>query len=353
MTSSILSTNRAIVCDRPARPEDTFLFEVRKAECNDVLQIPALFEEVYRDSYRNPGVYDAGYLTKRMSRGEMVSTVAVTRGGHVIGHCALVKDNRRARIAQAEMSVVSRPFRNIGCESQMLAAVIQEGRKDFLWGIASQSATHHVFAQKAGQKFGFKRIGLQVGIVSDRRTYDGSHPAPGRRPSLAIGYLPLRDGPKTAIYPPGHHRDFIDMLFKDAGLNRTFLSPETKNDRPFTGRASMRLSMITHDVAKITIDRYGMAIFRCVGEVLQDLKARDIRYISMELPLGSPFTATACSEFEQLGFFIAGIMPHSSIGDALILQYNNNARVDYDDILVASETLAAIKSYIHSRDPNR
>jgi hypothetical protein len=352
MISSVSSTNRAVVHDRPQQSGHITPLEIRKAEPNDVPQIPALFEKVYGGSYGNRGVYSAEYFTEKLRKGELVSIVAVSPDGRVIGHCALLKENDRAEIAMASMSVVDLSFRNMECESRMLAAVIQEARHGFLRGVASQSVTHHVFAQKAGQKFGFKRIGLQVGVVSDRRTYDGKRPAPGRRMSVALGYLPLRSGPKTPIYAPGHHRDFIGMLFKEAGLNRNFLRPE-KNDRILTGRASLRLSLITNDVAKITIDRYGTAVFRCVEELLRDLRVRDIRYISMDLPLGSPFTATACSEFEQLGFFITGIMPHSSIGDALILQFTNNARVDYDDILVASETLADIKSYVRSHDPNR
>ncbi|MHB8111225.1 MAG: GNAT family N-acetyltransferase, partial [Syntrophorhabdaceae bacterium] len=330
----------------------TPLFEVRKAKFNEILQIPALFESVYGGSYSDPGVYSTGYLADRISRGELVSIVAVSREGHVIGHCALVKDNDRTGIVRAAMSVVNYAFRNTGCESRMLAAVIGEARRRCLWGVLSQSVTHHVFAQKAGQKLGFKRIGLQVGIISDRRMYDGSYPAPGRRQSTAIGYLPLRDGPKITLYPPGHHRDFIGMLFREAGLNRIMARRELRNNGQLTGRSFMRVRMINHEIAQITIDRYGAASFRCVEEILQNLKARDIRYISMELPLISPVTATACSEFEQLGFFIAGIMPHSSIGDSLVLQYRNNAHMDYADIRAASETLATIKSYVLSRDPN-
>lgn len=350
MISTVLTINTDALCQRAAQPEYTSLFEVRKAEPGDVMQIPGLFEEVYGNSYGNRGVYSVDYFMQRMSRGELNSIVAVANDGSVIGHCALVRDNNRARLAYVAMSAVNGAFRNTGCESRMLAAVIEEAQKDVIWGIASQSVTHHVFAQKAGQKFGFKRIGLQVGIVSDRRMYDEKYPAPGRRQSVAIGYLPLRDGPRTAIYPPGHHRDFIDMLFREAGLSRSFPRPEMKNGGSLSGRSSLRLSMVTDDIAKIAIDRYGTAILRCVAEVLQDLKAKDYRYISMELPLESPFTAAVCCEFEQLGFFIAGIMPHSSIGDALVLQYINNARVDYDDILTASETLADIKSYVLSHD---
>lgn len=353
MIPSTASESKAIFYDRTVRSENVSLFEVRRAEPNDVAQIPALFEKVYGDSYENSRyVYSIESLTEKMSKRELTSIVAVTPEGRVIGHCALAKDNSRAGVGMATMSIVDPVFRNRGCESLMLAAVIEEARRDFLWGIASQAVTHHVFAQKAGQNFGFKRVGLQVGLMSDCRIYDGEYPLPGRRPSMALGYLPLRHGPKTPIYPPAHHRDFIVMLFRDAGLGRIVSSPE-KNAPPLNGRASLRLNMMTEDIAKITIDRYSMAIFRFVEELLQDLRAKNIRYISLELPLGNPFTATACSGFEQLGFFIAGIMPHSSVGDALVLQFNNNVRADYDDILVASDTLAAIKSYVQRHDPNR
>jgi L-amino acid N-acyltransferase YncA len=351
MIPSLLSASTSIHNDRA--PEDHSLFALRKALSDDVPQISALFEEVYGDSYGNRDVYSAEHLTKKISGGELISIVAVRQDGRAIGHCAAAKENSRAGIAMASMSAVARAFRNIGCESLMLEAVIEEARKQHLWGLTSQSVTHHMSAQKAGQKLGFRRTGLHVGIISDRRTFDGKYPAPGRRLSAAIGYLPLRDDPKMRIYPPEHHREFISTLFKGAGLERIISSSSAKNDQSSIGRTSLKLRMITHDIAQIMIDSYGKAISRCVEEILHDLRTRDVRYISLYLPLGSPLTAAACQEFEELGFFICGVMPHSSIGDALILQYINNARVDYDDILVASEALASIKSYVFNHDLNR
>ncbi len=358
MISSVSSASR-VVHDSSARHECTSLIEIRKAGPGDVQQIPALFESVYGRTFEsvfgdaNPGVYSADILAGRISRGELTSIVAIAPDGRVVGHCALIKDNKEADFGRAALSVVHRDFRNMGCESRMLGAVIQEARARGLEGILSQGVTHHVFAQKTGQKFGFKRIGLQVGIMPDRRIYDGKHPAPGRRQSLAIGYLPLKDQRDITIYPPVHHRKFIEMLYRQAGLKRSPVSLAPADRPPLTGRALLKARMVARDVAQVTIDRYGVGIYRCVEELWRDMRARDIRYISMELPLASPHTATACREFERLGFFISGIMPHSPVGDALVLQYVHNAHVDYDDINVASETLAAIKSYVLDHDPHR
>ncbi len=54
-----------------------------------------------------------------------------------------------------------------------------------------------------------------------------------------------------------------------------------------------------------------------------------------------------------MGFFFAGILPRSPIGDALVLQFLHNGIVDYDKIVVASEMLAQIKTYVRCHDPDR
>lgn len=339
--------------DRLEQPAYSPSIEIRPAKLTDVAQIPLLFYDVYGFSYVQSCVYDAGQFAGMISRGEVISIVAATHEGCVIGHCALTKENAQARTVSAGMSVVNHDFRNLGYESRMLAALIHEARREHLWGISSDAVTSHVCAQLTGQKFGFKRVGLMVGKISDRRMYDGSYPAPGRRPSTACGFLPMRDDPASEIYPPDHHRDFIDMLVRRAGLKRKFSYPRAGHCLPSDERAIIRMRVTDNDIAYVKVYDYGLDIFPRIDSILQEFKARDIHHITLYLPLKSPFTAIACEEFEKSGFFIAGIMPHTSIGDALALQYLHNVCVDYDDILTASETLSDIKSYVYEHDPDR
>jgi len=53
-----------------------------------------------------------------------------------------------------------------------------------------------------------------------------------------------------------------------------------------------------------------------------------------------------------MGFFFAGILPRTRIGDALILQFLNNVDLDYDKITVVSDAAKEILNYIRTRDPN-
>ncbi len=337
--------------DRLKQPAYFSSIEIHPAEFKDVAQIPLLFHGVYGFSYSQPCVYEASEFAGMISKGEIISVVAATHEGRVIGHCALIKENAQARIASAGMSVVNYDFRNRGYESRMLAALIHKARKGHFWGISSDAVTSHVYAQLTGQKFGFRRVGLMVGKISDRRTYDGSYPAPGRRQSTACGFLPMRDDPAIEIYPPDHHRDFIDMLVGRAGLKRKLSYAGARHCRPLDEQALVRTRVIDNDIAHVRVHDYGLDIFPAIDSILQEFKAKDIHHITLCLPLTSPFTAIACEEFEKSGFFIAGIMPHTLIGDALALQYLHNVCVDYDDILTASETLSDIKSYVYEHDP--
>jgi hypothetical protein len=52
-----------------------------------------------------------------------------------------------------------------------------------------------------------------------------------------------------------------------------------------------------------------------------------------------------------MGFFFAGILPLSAIGDALILQYLNNVVVDYDKIVLYTDLAKEIRDYVRSHDP--
>ena len=77
-----------------------------------------------------------------------------------------------------------------------------------------------------------------------------------------------------------------------------------------------------------------------------------IAAINLFLPLEDAFTGSLTAELESLGFFFAGILPESRIGDALILQYLNNVELDYDKIVLVSDMAKELLRYIRIQDPN-
>ncbi len=340
------------VLDRMQHPVCFPAVRIRRAEPRDIAGIQALFHDVHGHSYSEPYVYDAGQFAAKISRGEILSVVALTDDGRTVGHCALLKDYPGATVARIRMSVVNRHFRNMGCASRLLDELITETRKRNFRAVTSHVVTTHPYAQKAGGRLGFRRVALKVGQASDRLLLDGAYPAQGRRQSVACGFLPIGDSPATRIYPPDHHRDFVDMLFRNAGLERRLCRPGARDCRPVNKRSVIRVHENMNGFAGIIVFRYGLDIISRIERILHNLTSNGMCHLTLELPLTSSFTAIACGQMEQLGFFIAGILPQRPAGDALALQYLHNARVDYNDMVIVSRVLSDIQSYVRGHDPN-
>jgi hypothetical protein len=66
----------------------------------------------------------------------------------------------------------------------------------------------------------------------------------------------------------------------------------------------------------------------------------------------NPLMYHLTTEFENLGFFLGGIKPASSNGEAMILQYLNNVLIDYDRITTLTPQSDLIRSYLRAHDPN-
>lgn len=87
-------------------------------------------------------------------------------------------------------------------------------------------------------------------------------------------------------------------------------------------------------------------------KILRDFCIRQIPAINFFLNLKDPKTYWITKEIEQYGFFFAGILPESRIGEALVLQYLNNVSIDYNKIMLVSDIAKELLTYIRDHDPN-
>ena len=94
-------------------------------------------------------------------------------------------------------------------------------------------------------------------------------------------------------------------------------------------------------------------VFQEVKSRLRELCLKRFEIIHLCLGLSNPQTAHYCQQFESLGFFFAGILPGTKVGDALILQYLNNVPIDYEKIKTKSQKGSELLAYIKNLDPNR
>jgi len=321
-------------------------------EPRDARGVTGLFRKVYGLSYPERYVYHPDSFSKLVDAGKILSVVTVTAQNRVVGHCAFVE--KHEGMASIGMSLVDPEYRHSECQARMLVFLTNEACRRSFSGIWSVVTTNHVYAQRAGQRAGFKRVALILGQVPANRTYDGM-PGDGRRMSVAYGYLRLEDHNDATLYPPRHHGEFIETIFRKTGLKRRFSRAPGEIPRSCDGDESLiRIRTIPGDKrAVIEICRYAPDVLYRTGRIMRSLLFKNFEQITLFLPLSRPLTAAICEEFERRGFFFAGVLPLSSVGDALVLQYFNSISIDYDRILVASDMLADIKTYVRDHDPNR
>lgn len=340
-----------------ARKEEPFrkkAYIVRLMELSESFEVSKLFYRAYGYSYSIDSIYYPDKFAQLIKDGLVISVVTVTEDNRIVGHLALVKDHPSDRIAEAAMAVVEPDFRGQGCQNRMMARLIEESKRVGLFGVHSKAVTAHPYAQKAGQKAGFKRVALAVGVIPADRVYKGMEVVSSQRGSVAYGYLPILNPTGIKLYPPEHHKPFVEKIYQNVGLQRTFVHSAPSFSDSRLEETSLVKTTISYgyNKAAIEIERYGRNIVEEIKMTLRELCIKKIEEMTLNLRLEDPLTAVYCSRFEEMGFFIAGILPFYHFGDTLILQYLNNIVVDYHKIAVASEALEEIRAYVKARDPN-
>ena len=335
-------------------PEEKRTFKVRLMEPSEAFEVSRLFYRAYGYSYGIDSIYYPDRFEQLHKDGSIISVVTVTEDGNIVGHFALVKDSPESKTAEAAMAVVHPTFRGQGCQNSMMARLLLEARNTGLIGIFSKAVTNHIYAQKAGEKAGFKRVAIVVGLIPTDRSFKGIHSELSQRESVAYGYFTIANPPHIIVYPPQHHRVFLENIYKNLGLDRVYgeadegaLAVKTEPT------SSLKTTVVTtYNRALIEVERYGENIISEVKATLKELCIKKIDQITLYLPIEDPHTALKCTEFEKLGFFFAGLLPFSHIGDTLMLQYLNNVPIDYSRIRVASQAAQEILDYVKGHDPN-
>jgi serine/threonine-protein kinase RsbW len=184
-----------------------------------------------------------------------------------------------------------------------------------------------------------------------------------QRETVVYSYQPLGADHRSRVYPPERHRSIIAQIYDNLGLDRELATPDvsppsyergplTPGPCPFALSTHIKSDM---RIAVIEVSDYGPGIEDEVRNKLRDLCHERIAVVYLDLPLGAPQTALACQQFEELGFFFAGVLPgpaeEKKGGDWLCLQYLNGSHIDYDLLQIYSDFGRELARYVREQDP--
>jgi anti-sigma regulatory factor (Ser/Thr protein kinase) len=338
---------------KPSPVQKTFDYDVRLMGPREAIEVSRCAYKSHGYSYFDDHIYYPDRIIALNKNSQMISAVAVSRDNAFMGHAAMLFDHPGDRIAELTFAFVNPEYRGSGCLNRMTEFLFDEARKRKLAGVYAYAVTNHVYSQKPLQKYGINDCGILIGTSPATWRFRAIADEDPQRISMVLSFKYVMEPDPLTLYAPLHHREMIEKLYGNINARHIFVVPETQTPKVSEGESVIETGVLASEGnASIAVSHYGVHVIKQVRSILHDLCLKQIATIELLLSLEDPATFSTVTEFEKMGFFFAGILPGTTIGEALILQYLNNVAVDYEKISVYSEAAKGILAYVKQHDPD-
>jgi serine/threonine-protein kinase RsbW len=337
----------------PVLPPEKVQWSVRQVRPEETPEISRLVYEAYGYTYSHEYVYYPQRIVALNEAGRIHSAVAIAEGKEIAGHCTLRFPEGHPHIAELAQAVVKPEYRSRGCLRVLTEYLLQVAQEMGFRGVFTKPVTEHPFSQRTAYRFGFKDCAVLLGIIPKDTPFKGfAGPLP-HRGSLLLQFRYLEHVPTGISFAPPRHRDMISRILEDMGIAQEVRSEVSSG--PGDGGSILKTHTVRlNQFARMVIERSGPDVVDQVRTELRELIIRKVEVVQLYLNLGDPQTIPLSGEFEQLGFFFAGLLPEAfPDGHGLILQFLNNAEIRYEAVMVESRTARELLSYVQANDPNQ
>lgn len=291
--------------------------EIDFFRAEDAPGIARLFREVYGEGYPIRTYYLPERLIEENASGQIISDVARTCEGEVVGHNALVLTDPATRLYENAAGAVSPAFRGQRIFPLLFRHTIVNTSKRYdMEGVIGEPVCSHTHVQKMCLELGFKESGLEVELMPSG-AYGMSSDA-SKRVSVLMGFFMLKSRTQ-AVQVPAAYRAELEYLYADLDVERTF--ELSQKGVPTEGKSlgSMKL-FESAQVARIGVDGIGPDFDSFIGGLEGEARQKGILVFQIWLPLASPFTSEAVDILRGCGYFLGGVLPCGRNGDGLLMQ---------------------------------
>jgi anti-sigma regulatory factor (Ser/Thr protein kinase) len=320
----------------PAASEEVPI-EIRMMRPEESFELSRCVYRSYGYSYDWDYIYYPERIRELQEKGLMRSCVAVTPGGEFVGHLAITLEHPGSRVGEAGQAVVDPRFRGHHLFPKMKTFMAKWAADAGMYGLYSEATAVHPYSQRGNLHLGAKETGFLLGYIPASVSYKQiGEEREGRRGSVALIYMRVRDEPEREIYPPEPYLEAVGRVVEHNGLRRVVGGASGPTLQPSRMSVEVRQD---HNLAFVRVDEPGADLEELVGGHVRDLCLHRVDCIYVDLPLSHPATARAAAGLEKLGVFFGGIIPeaHPAGGDLLRLQYLNNIEIQTSDVSTASE----------------
>jgi len=284
----------------------------------DAAGVAALFRAIYGADYPIKTYIEPELLKKENAARRVISNVARTSNGDIVGHHALFQSAPYKKIYESGAGIVHKDYRGgHGIFTDMVAHGIKIGHQDFgIELIYGETVCNHVFSQKACHKLDLITRALEVDLMP-AAAYDKEKSASGRV-STMLCYRTMTPRPHTVYLPPVY-KEQLQFLYANLDDSRTLKTARQTLSSKIKTKLDVEVFSFA-DVARIAVLETGADFIQVLGEKEKSLQKEGVKVFQVWLKLATESVGDAASQLRESGYFFGGILPRWFDCDGLLMQ---------------------------------
>ncbi|MCF8083566.1 MAG: hypothetical protein K9M96_10750 [Deltaproteobacteria bacterium] len=298
---------------KPGQTWEVDLFRPEDAE-----GVARLFLRVYGEDYPIRTYVEPKRLIAENRNGTIISSVARTQKGDVVGHNALFRMPPYERIYESGAGVVHTDYRGGKGIFTRLAAHGQEvaARQFDVEAIYGEPLLSHVFSQKMCHTLGWITHAVEVNLMPEA-AYEKEKGAAGRV-SVLLDVKTIVSHPHP-VHLPSAYLDVLAFLYQGLDDDRELLPAEEELPSDVKTRIQVQAFDFAR-AARVTVHAAGADLGLVVDTLEADLNQRGIEVIQIWLNLNWPWIGAAVDILRTKQFFLGGLLPRWFNTDGLLMQ---------------------------------
>lgn len=318
----------------------------RMAAPADAPEIVQLAYLNYRYSFTKESFYFVEQLRAEMLGLHVVSAIACTSSGSVVGHVARIMDPDCDEMAEVGALMVRPEYRRTPALIPMLYQTITEYRDDHSARIrlaVSKLVTAHALSQRLAFNMGFKPVGLLLSTHS-RSRFEAIQTTGGRE-STIYAVLPVRRLEPLTLHVPKEHLALMGRLVEQGRLPF-----DLDDDTADLSAESITAWQRQHDAkshhATLTAQHYGHDFFSSLRSQAYDLLRDRVDTTVLRLPAWQKVPHGLNQALAEQAFFFSGMMPLTPQRWCLLYTRLTNHHFSFDDVYTGDPLTNELKAYV-------
>ena len=283
----------------------------------DAEGVAGLFLSVYGESYPIKEYINPQLLVEANASGRVISMVARTPKGDIVGHTALFRSAPYSGVYEAGAGAVHRDYRGRkGIFTRMVACGMDVAAdKPGVEGVFGESVCNHVFSQKMCHGLGWITVAVEVDLMP-ASAYEKEKSASGRVASL-LDFKTVRPRPHR-VHIPAVYENAIKFIYTGLDDEREIVIATGKIPPGSDTRIESRYFGFAA-VARLAIWEPGQDFSTAYEEEERKVLERGASVIQAWLNLSRPWAGEAADILRERGYFLGGIPPRWFDTDGLLL----------------------------------